>query len=135
MQPTLYEILGVKIDATIDQINAAVKVWAKALHPDINKDPEAAEAFKLITLARVTLTDSRRRMRYDASLISSTSSQQAQYTRNAWYCPVCDVVTFVSLYIWRCNLCGLTGKLEMARNALGSAAMKLSACERAAVGR
>jgi hypothetical protein len=62
----LYRVLGVTPAATSDEIAAAFRAHAKALHPDRNPgDPVAAERFKDLTLAYQTLIRPRARAAYD----------------------------------------------------------------------
>jgi DnaJ domain len=62
----LYEVLGVSPDASTDEIAAAFRAHAKALHPDRNPgDADAAERFKDLTLAYQTLIRPRSRAAYD----------------------------------------------------------------------
>jgi hypothetical protein len=62
----LYRVLGVTPAATADEITAAFRARAKALHPDRNPgDPVAAERFKDLTLAYQTLVRPRTRAAYD----------------------------------------------------------------------
>jgi DnaJ domain len=62
----LYRVLGVTPAATTDEIAAAFRTHAKALHPDRNPgDPVAAERFKDLTLAYQTLIRPRTRAAYD----------------------------------------------------------------------
>ena len=62
----LYTVLGVTPAATTDEITAAFRAHAKALHPDRNPgDPVAAERFKDLTLAYQTLVRPRARAAYD----------------------------------------------------------------------
>lgn len=51
-----YEILGVRIGATIDEIKSAYKNLAKKYHPDISKEPNAVEMMKQINNAYDVLT-------------------------------------------------------------------------------
>ena len=43
-----YEVLGIKKDATQDEIKKAYREMAKKYHPDVSKDPDATEKFKEI---------------------------------------------------------------------------------------
>jgi DnaJ-class molecular chaperone len=63
-----YKILGVKEDATLDEIKKAYRNLALKYHPDRNsKDKkEAEERFKEISEAYYVLGDPRRRQEYDA---------------------------------------------------------------------
>ncbi|KAI4469618.1 hypothetical protein MML48_1g02421 [Holotrichia oblita] len=60
-----YEILGISKDATDSDIKKAYRKLALQLHPDKNKCPGAAEAFKAIGNAVVVLTDAEKRKQYD----------------------------------------------------------------------
>ncbi|XP_025830031.1 dnaJ homolog subfamily B member 14 [Agrilus planipennis] len=60
-----YEILNVNKDATDSDIKKAYKKLALQLHPDKNKYPGSAEAFKAIGNAVAVLTDPEKRKQYD----------------------------------------------------------------------
>ncbi|HMG34449.1 MAG TPA: J domain-containing protein [Blastocatellia bacterium] len=61
-----YEVLGVKRDATDDQIRQAYRKLARKYHPDLNpRDKAAEEKFKEINEANEVLSDSDKRKRYD----------------------------------------------------------------------
>nr|AAO59412.2 DnaJ-like protein [Schistosoma japonicum] len=60
-----YEILGVSRTATDEEIKKAFKLLALKFHPDKNRAPGAAEAFKKIKKACEVLTDVEKRQRYD----------------------------------------------------------------------
>src|SRR5262249_9776287 len=61
-----YEVLGVKRDATDDQIRQAYRKLARKYHPDLNpRDKAAEEKFKEINEANEVLSDSEKRKRYD----------------------------------------------------------------------
>ena len=61
----LYEILGVRRDASASEIKAAYRQLARTLHPDVNGDPGDHERFKEITGAYEILSDPAKRQRYD----------------------------------------------------------------------
>ncbi len=60
-----YEVLGVSKDATDEDIKRAFRVLAKKYHPDVNKEPGAAEKFKEIGEAYSVLSDKQKRSQYD----------------------------------------------------------------------
>lgn len=60
-----YEILGVKKDATKQEIHKAFRTLAKKYHPDVNKDKNAQEDFIRIFKAYETLSDEQKRKEYD----------------------------------------------------------------------
>ncbi len=61
-----YEVLGVKREATQDEIRKAYRKLARTYHPDINKDKGAEEKFKLINEANEVLEDPEKRKKYNA---------------------------------------------------------------------
>lgn len=61
-----YQILGVKKDATAEDIKKAYRRLARKFHPDVNPgDKSAEEKFKQITEANDVLTDPKKRKIYD----------------------------------------------------------------------
>jgi molecular chaperone DnaJ len=61
-----YEVLGVRRDATPEEIKSAFKKLASQCHPDRNQnDPAAHERFKEINHANQVLSDENRRSMYD----------------------------------------------------------------------
>jgi len=65
-KPTLYAVLGIKSDATAEQVKSAYRRLAFQWHPDVCKEPDAGEQFKLIAHAYQVLSDPMLRRKYDA---------------------------------------------------------------------
>lgn len=60
-----YEILGVSKTASQDEIKSAFRKLAKKYHPDVSKEPDAAEKFKECQEAYAVLSDENKRKQYD----------------------------------------------------------------------
>ena len=60
-----YEVLGVSKDASEAEIKSAFRKLAKKYHPDVSKEPDAAEKFKEAQEAYAVLSDKDKRSRYD----------------------------------------------------------------------
>lgn len=60
-----YEILGVSRTANKEDIKKAFRTLARKYHPDVNKEPDAADKFKEINEAYEILSDDNKRARYD----------------------------------------------------------------------
>jgi DnaJ-class molecular chaperone len=81
MAETPYELLGVKPDASPDEIRKAYRKLAKQLHPDLNPGkPEAEARFKSVTAAYDLLSDADKRARYDRGEIDETGAERPQYS-------------------------------------------------------
>jgi curved DNA-binding protein len=60
-----YDALGVSRDASNDEIRTAYRRLARQNHPDVNKDPAAADRFKEVSEAYEVLRDDEKRQAYD----------------------------------------------------------------------
>ncbi len=58
-------MLGVRRDASTDEIKKAYRRLARQLHPDVNPDPVTQDRFKEITQAYEVLSDPEKRQMYD----------------------------------------------------------------------
>lgn len=66
MAANLYETLGVKRDASADEIRKAYRKLAKKYHPDVNPGDRASEdKFKAVSTAYDVLSDTKKRADYD----------------------------------------------------------------------
>lgn len=73
-----YATLGVKKDASLDEIKKAYKKLARKYHPDLNpNNKDAEENFKKISLANEILSDEKKRREYDQEGEFFNHQQQA----------------------------------------------------------
>ncbi|MBV9858892.1 MAG: J domain-containing protein [Alphaproteobacteria bacterium] len=78
---TPYQVLGVKPEASADEIRKAYRKLAKQLHPDLNPGKPAAEArFKAVTQAYDLLSDPEKRGRYDRGEIDESGAEKPRYS-------------------------------------------------------
>jgi DnaJ-class molecular chaperone len=74
-----YAVLGVKQDASADEIRKAYRRLAKEFHPDLNPGKrEAEERFKAISSAYDLLSDPEKRARYDRGEIDESGAERPQ---------------------------------------------------------
>lgn len=80
MAQTPYEVLGVKPDASADEIRSVYRKLAKQYHPDLNPGkPEAEARFKSISAAYDLLSDPEKRARYDRGEIDESGQERPQW--------------------------------------------------------
>ena len=60
-----YQVLGVARDASADDIRKAYRRLARKYHPDVSKEPDAAERMSELNEANSVLSDPERRKAYD----------------------------------------------------------------------
>jgi len=77
MAQTPYEVLGVKPDASADEIRKVYRKLAKQFHPDLNPGkPEAEARFKAISAAYDLLSDPEKRARFDRGEIDESGAER-----------------------------------------------------------
>jgi curved DNA-binding protein CbpA len=66
----LYALLGVKLEASQDELRASFRSLSKRFHPDTTELPpaEASEHFRALQDAMAVLSDPEQRRKYDSSL-------------------------------------------------------------------
>ncbi len=75
-----YEVLGVKKEASEEQIRAAYRKLAKKHHPDLNPGNKEAEArFKEIAVAYDLLSDKEKRARFDRGEIDASGAERPEH--------------------------------------------------------
>jgi DnaJ-class molecular chaperone len=74
-----YDVLGVKKDASQEEIQKAYRQLAKKLHPDLNPgNKQAEEQFKNVAVAYDLLGDGEKRARYDRGEIDASGAERPQ---------------------------------------------------------
>jgi len=68
MSKDFYETLGVSRNASEADIKKAYRKLVRKYHPDVSKEPDAAERTTEINLAYETLSNPEKRAQYDAEL-------------------------------------------------------------------
>ena len=72
-----YDTLGIKRDASPDDIRKAYRRLAKKLHPDLNPgNSDSEEQFKEASLANELLSDPEKRKRFDAGEIDASGTEK-----------------------------------------------------------
>lgn len=79
-----YAVLGVKKDASAEDIQKAYRKLARKYHPDVNKEPEGEAKFKEIGEAYEVLKDADKRKKYDQFGSAWKSAQQTGAPPPGW---------------------------------------------------
>src|SRR5215469_14131616 len=80
-----YTALGVKKDASADEIRKAYRRLAKKFHPDLNPGkPAAEERFKSIAAAYDLLSDPEKRARFDRGEIDESGAERPRYSYRSY---------------------------------------------------
>jgi len=79
-----YATLGVKKEASQDEIQKAYRKLARKYHPDVNKDPAAEARFKEIGEANEVLKDPEKRKKYDQYGSAWNSARQTGAPPPGW---------------------------------------------------
>src|SRR5262249_21398837 len=75
-----YETLGVKPDASQEELQKAYRQLAKKLHPDLNPgNKKAEEEFKGVTAAYDLLSDPEKRARFDRGEIDASGAERPRH--------------------------------------------------------
>jgi DnaJ-class molecular chaperone len=78
-----YKVLGLKKDASEDEIRRAFRKLAKELHPDVNPtDKTASERFKNVSAAYDILGDPEKRRKYDRGEIDASGEPRRGFERH-----------------------------------------------------
>lgn len=78
---SLYTVLCVAQDADGAALKTAYRRMARQTHPDVNREPDAAEAFRRVQAAYEVLADPLKRRKYDAGLaLEDRARQQNPHT-------------------------------------------------------
>ena len=76
--PSLYQVLGIPAGADAVTIKRAYRRMVKQWHPDVCREPDAAEQFQAIQRAYEILSDAAKRAKYDAGLALAATLPPAQ---------------------------------------------------------
>ncbi len=81
---TLYDILQIPRNSTINDIKSAFRRLAKVYHPDINKSHEHKDSFLLILNAYRILSDKKKRREYDYHLTFKWSNDKTKIKKQKY---------------------------------------------------
>lgn len=91
-----YSVLGVKYGASTQEIRKAYKEKCKALHPDVNDDPDATRIMQEVNEAYRVLSDKYLRFKYDEEYTSTSKGGDSCWSdENVYYDPHSDTDSYV----------------------------------------
>jgi DnaJ-class molecular chaperone len=118
-----YETLGVKKDASQEDIQKAYRRLAKKLHPDLNPgNKEAEDQFKQVSAAYEILGDAEKRSRYDRGEIDASGAERP---RQQFYRDFADADHTYSSDAGTADLGGIDDILSQIFTREGRTAMRL----------
>ncbi|MEM9784943.1 MAG: DnaJ C-terminal domain-containing protein [Pseudomonadota bacterium] len=79
-----YQALGVRTDASADDIKRAYRKMARKYHPDVNPGPEAEAKFKAARVAYEVLSDPQKRAAYDRHGANWDQPRADPFTDTPW---------------------------------------------------
>jgi DnaJ-class molecular chaperone len=79
-----YARLGIRRDASLEEIKKAFRRLARELHPDVNPDPEVIERFKEVNLAYEVLSDPAKKQAYDQGYGRQAAGYRPPQPPPAW---------------------------------------------------
>lgn len=83
MEQDYYRILGIREDASEEEIKKRYRILAKKYHPDTNPgDREAEQKFKEAGIAYAVLGDSEKRKEYDQKRLALRKASKSKKDRN-----------------------------------------------------
>ncbi|KAL3505406.1 hypothetical protein ACH5RR_035247 [Cinchona calisaya] len=99
-QTSFYQMLGIPMGATCQEIKAAYRKLAKVLHPDVASPLSPADEFMRVHKAYTTLSDPEKRAHYDRTLfrrnlrrpscvLSASPSYSGYNSRRTWETDQC----------------------------------------------
>jgi hypothetical protein len=77
-----YEILGLPVNASIDEIKKAYRLKARLYHPDINPAPEAKDQFISVTEAYEFLISYHEKIRFDEKAYKQAMEDWRKYRQD-----------------------------------------------------